>query len=71
MLLPAAEQCLRRVAGRTGHGFTDPAATRHMHAEFARSGIDRRHVLANSAGSAEETAREILRRARSGMLSYP
>jgi cytidylate kinase len=71
VLLPTAERCLQRVADRTGHGFTDQEATRHMYHEFARSSIDRRHVLANPPGTAEETAREILRRARGGMLGYP
>jgi gluconate kinase len=71
MLLPPAEQCLQRVADRTGHGFTDSAAARHMYAQFADSDIDRRHVLANSTDTAEETAREILRRTRSGTLRYP
>jgi hypothetical protein len=35
VLLPSEEVCLARVAGRTGHGFTDPDATRRMHREFA------------------------------------
>jgi hypothetical protein len=71
VLLPPAEQCVQQVASRTGHGFTDPVAARHMHAQFAGSGIDQRHVLANPPDAAEETVREILRRTRSGMLSYP
>lgn len=37
VLLPPVETCLHRVATRTGHGFTDEAATRHMHAEFVRA----------------------------------
>jgi predicted ABC-type ATPase len=74
MLLPSAEQCVARVASRVGHGFTDEAATRHMHAQFAhsaQSAIDSRHVLAGLAGTAEETAQEILQRTRSGELRYP
>jgi predicted ABC-type ATPase len=71
VLLPPVEECLARVASRTGHGFTDEEATRHMHAEFARCGIAERHVLAGLPGSADDTAHEILRRAQSGLLRYP
>jgi len=71
VLLPPAGQCLARLASRTGHGFTDQDAARHMHDQFARSGIDPRHVLPNAPGEAGDTAREILRRTRAGTLSYP
>jgi hypothetical protein len=71
VLLPSAEQCVARVANRTGHGFTDEAATRHMHAQFAGASIDPRHVLAEPADTAQETAQEILRRTRAGTLRYP
>ncbi|MFI9487426.1 AAA family ATPase [Promicromonospora sp. NPDC052451] len=37
VLLPPVETCLHRVATRTGHGFTDLGAARHMHEEFARA----------------------------------
>jgi hypothetical protein len=70
VLLPPAEQCVRQVANRTGHGFTDPAATRHMHAQFADADMDQRHVLVNPPDTAGETAQENLRRTRSGMLSW-
>src|SRR5580692_2257703 len=71
VLLPSVQECLARVASRTGHGFTDEEATRHMHAEFARCGIAERHVLAGLPGSADDTAHEILLRAESGLLRYP
>ena len=45
VLLPPVEDCVRRVASRSGHGFTDEGATRKMHAEFAAAVIDDRHVL--------------------------
>ncbi len=71
VLLPSAEQCVHRVANRTGHGFTDEPATRHMHSEFARASIDQRHVLADWPGTAQDAAQEILRRTRAGLLRYP
>ena len=37
VLLPPVETCLRRVATRTGHGFTDLDAARHMHEDFVRA----------------------------------
>ena len=37
VLLPPVETCLRRVSSRTGHGFTDLDATRHMHDDFVRA----------------------------------
>ena len=45
MLLPPVEVCVRRVAIRGDHGFTDEAATRKMHAEFAAAPVGDRHVL--------------------------
>jgi cytidylate kinase len=36
VLLPPVETCLHRVATRTGHGFTDLSAARHMHEDFVR-----------------------------------
>jgi hypothetical protein len=66
VLLPAVEQCIERVASRTGHGFTDEPAARHMHRQFAQASIDQRHVLADPPGPAEETAQDILERTRSG-----
>jgi predicted ABC-type ATPase len=71
VLLPSAQQCADRVANRTGHRFTSEAATRHMHSQFAQSGIDRRYLLADWPGQAQETAQEILRRTRAGTLRYP
>ncbi|MBK5288082.1 MAG: AAA family ATPase [Acidimicrobiia bacterium] len=45
ILFPTIETCLHRVATRSGHGFSDDAATRKMHGEFARAAIDARHVV--------------------------
>jgi predicted ABC-type ATPase len=52
VILPPVERCLARVASRVGHGFTDKAATRKMHGEFAGADIDARHVLVERPGSA-------------------
>ncbi len=38
VLLPTADTCVDRVVNRIGHGFTDEAATRHMHGQFAERG---------------------------------
>lgn len=71
VLLPPADECVARVAGRAGHGFTNEAATRHMHAQFSVAPIDPRHVFGDPTDSAASTAQEILRRVRAGLLSYP
>jgi cytidylate kinase len=71
VLLPPVDRCAARVAERTGHEFTDEAATRHMHQEFAGADIDQRHVLADEYGPAGETAAEVLKRIRNGTLRYP
>jgi predicted kinase len=68
VLLPPLAQCLQRVAARTGHGFTDPAATRHMHEDFAGASIDARHVVPDPGDSAERVATEVLARYRAGSL---
>ena len=59
VLLPSVEVCVQRVATRADHGFTDEAATRKMHAEFARASIADRHVLRDPAGDATSVAQLI------------
>jgi AAA domain len=71
ILLPAVERCVSQVANRSGHGFTDDDATRHMHRQFAQAEIGQRHVLADLTGSPGKTAAEILRRVHDGTLRYP
>jgi cytidylate kinase len=56
ILLPPADTCVRRVATRRNHGFTDEAATRKMHAEFATAAIPDRHVLLDPPGDANAVA---------------
>ena len=71
VLLPTVEVCVRRVAERTGHGFGDEAATRHMHEQFAAAAIEPRHVIDASAAGVEEIGAEILHRADDGLLTMP
>src|SRR5258708_32675893 len=58
ILLPPVERCVAQVANRSGHGFTDEDATRHMHRQFAQAEIGQRHVLAGLAGPPGETGAE-------------
>ena len=71
VLLPSLDRCLDRVALRTGHGFTDPAATAHMHSDFAAAAPDTRHVLPVDGEEPLEVARSILSRYRDGSLRWP
>jgi cytidylate kinase len=66
VLLPPVDVCLARVAGRPGHPFADPAATRQMHAEFARADIDPRHLVADGVPDAGAAATGVLARVRNG-----
>jgi predicted ABC-type ATPase len=36
VLLPPVSTCVARIISRVGHGFSDEAAARHMHDQFAR-----------------------------------
>ena len=69
LLLPTVEECVRRVATRHGHGFTDEAATRHMHRGFVAASIERRHVFDRPDGAAS-TAAEVERRLDDGAITY-
>jgi predicted ATPase len=71
VLLPSVERCLAQVAARAAHAFTNEAATRHMHKEFARAAIGERHLIVDLPGSPRETAEEIMNRVRAGTLRYP
>ncbi|HEX6419215.1 MAG TPA: hypothetical protein VFZ77_12005 [Acidimicrobiales bacterium] len=71
MLLPPVEACVERVASRQGHGFSDEAATRHMHRGFAQAQVDDRHVLRDPPGEPDAVA-DLVAAARSGgSLAYP
>ena len=72
VLLPSEEQCLARVANRSGHGFTDAEATRHMHRQFTIAELDDRHRLDEPLGAdADAVAETVLRRFRRGELRFP
>lgn len=70
LLLPSLERCQRQVAERTGHGFTDAAATAHMHADITAglADLDERHVLADPPDEPSAAAALLLERYRSGRL---
>ena len=46
--MPRLATCLERVAARSGHGFTDPDATRRMYREFRAAGVAARHLLTDA-----------------------
>ena len=56
VLLPSLQRCIERVGTRQGHGFTDEAATRTMHREFAQADVERRHLLLDPPDDPEAVA---------------
>lgn len=70
VLLPPVDQCVARVATRRGHGFTDEAATRKMHDEFARAEVDRRHVLVEPPETPEGVVDTVVAALDAGALRY-
>ena len=70
VLLPSEQICLQRVRDRVGHGFTDLAATRHMHADFTRAEVEASYRIP-LANSAEVTATQIRQLVAEGSLRYP
>lgn len=68
ILLPDADTCIHRVATRVGHGFTDEAATRKMHAEFSDPDIAERHVLYDPPDNIADVAAMIKTMQESGDL---
>ncbi len=68
VLLPTEDECVHRVEHRTGHGFVDIPATRHMHKQFADASIDERHVIHDSHDS-DATARIIIDSMTRGLLA--
>jgi hypothetical protein len=56
ILLPSLQRCVDRVGTRQEHGFTDEAATRTMHNNFARADVERRHLLLNPPDDPEAVA---------------
>jgi gluconate kinase len=70
VLMPSVERCVERVATRMGHGFTDEAATRKMHHEFAIAEVDDRHVLVDPPDEPDEVADLVLAALADGSLTY-
>jgi predicted ABC-type ATPase len=70
ILLPSADDCVRRVATRPDQGFTDEPATRKMHEDFHRAEIADRHVVRNPPGTADEVADVVVERFAAGSLVY-
>ncbi|MHB8293442.1 MAG: ATP-binding protein [Acidimicrobiales bacterium] len=67
MLLPPERVCVERVRSRTGHGFTDLDAARHMYHEFANAEVAGRHVI-KSGVAAEAAASSIFEMVLDGSL---
>jgi len=67
VLLPPEAVCRQRVADRTGHGFTDLAATSRMYAQFAAAGLPPPHLV-ESAGDPGAVAAEVRGRWQRGLL---
>jgi predicted ABC-type ATPase len=70
VLLPPADTCVERVRARRGHEFTDEAATRKMHAEFAAAGISPRHVVQDAGAQIEDTVSRIESGRAAGDLTF-
>lgn len=68
VLLPSVEECVARVSRRRGHGFTDHDATRQMHAEFVRAGIEPRHIVDGEEAAADKMAATVTARLEAGEL---
>lgn len=68
LLLPPVDVCVARVASRVGHGFTDEAAARHMHAQFSEATIDSRHVLTDVVETPVAMAALIIERRNNATL---
>lgn len=68
VLLPSVGECVRRVAARIGHGFTDEAATRSMHEQFLDHRPVDRHVIADDDASLDDVVAEIAERRARGEL---
>jgi cytidylate kinase len=70
VLMPPVETCLERVATRLQLGFTDEAATRQMHQEFASADIEARHVLKTPPGRVDDVVQVVLSARDGGSLRY-
>ncbi|HEV2887943.1 MAG TPA: AAA family ATPase [Jatrophihabitans sp.] len=70
VLLPSLDCCQARVTDRTGHGFSDLAATEQVHRQFAGAGIDERHLFTDDRDDPDTTAARVRARISDGSLVY-
>jgi energy-coupling factor transporter ATP-binding protein EcfA2 len=70
VLLPSLDCCRARVTGRTGHGFTDLAATEQVHRQFTGAGIPQRHLFSDDRDDPATVAASIRSRVGDGSLVY-
>jgi hypothetical protein len=68
VVLPRLQECLSRVTTRIDHGFSDLAATEHMHGQFSAAAVEDRHVLHTTGEGPGEVADLVLSRYRRGEL---
>jgi cytidylate kinase len=69
VLLPPEPVALDRVRTRSGHGFTDPEAARHLHRDFREAEVDPRHVV-TEVGTPEAVVDAIRARLAAGQLLW-
>lgn len=69
VLLPPLRCCRARVAGRTGHGFTDLSAAEQLHRQFSAAGVPARHLVTGEEPP-EAIAEQIRQRLAAGELHY-
>ena len=70
VLLPSEERCVEGVATRHNHAFSDEAATRKMHGEFARADVADRHVLTDPPNGPDAVADLIVAARDGGELRF-
>jgi hypothetical protein len=70
VLLPSEDRCVQGVAEREGHGFTDEAATRKMHGEFAHTEVEKRHLLVDPPSRPDAVADLIVAASDCGDLKF-
>jgi predicted ABC-type ATPase len=68
VLFPSFEECVERVRARVGHGFSDEAAARSMHEQFAADRPSSGQVIEGDRLDSQGMAHEVLRRRATGDL---
>ena len=68
VILPSVDVLVERVATRQGHGFTDEAATRSMHAQFVAHALDEPHAVRLADANAAAVAAVVAARRTAGEL---